>query len=74
MDRISPSTARARLRQVRLTQPEHEALDALLAELGEQVELPVERAQQVLFAGRTPAAATKAVARLVKLVNTAAAE
>ncbi|MGH3997352.1 MAG: hypothetical protein ACRDTJ_07805, partial [Pseudonocardiaceae bacterium] len=74
MDRISPSTARARLRRVRLSQPDHEALGALLEELGEQVELPVQRAQRVLFAGRTPAAATKAVERLVKLVNTAAAE
>jgi hypothetical protein len=74
VDRISPSTARARLRRVRLSQPDHEVLGALLAELGEQVEVPVERAQQVLFAGRTPAAATKAVERLVKLVNTAAAE
>ena len=74
MDRISPSTARARLRRVRLSQPDHEVLGALLEELGEQVELPVERAQQVLFAGRTPVAATKAVERLVKLVNTAAAE
>ncbi len=46
----------------------------LLEELGEQVEVPVERAQQLLFAGRTPAAATKALERLVKLVNTAAAE
>jgi hypothetical protein len=62
------------LRRVRLSQPDHEVLGALLEELGEQVELPVERAQQVLFAGRTPAAATKAVERLVKLVNTAAAE
>ncbi|HKR49104.1 MAG TPA: hypothetical protein VJT72_05890, partial [Pseudonocardiaceae bacterium] len=74
MERISPSTARARLRWVRLSQPDHEVLGALLEELGERVELPVERAQQVLFAGRTPAAATKAVERLVKLVNTAAAE
>ncbi|MGH3721840.1 MAG: pentapeptide repeat-containing protein, partial [Pseudonocardiaceae bacterium] len=74
MDRISPSTTRARLRRVRLSQPDRAVLDALLAELGEERELPVERAQQVLFAGRTPAAATKAVERLVKLVNTAAAE
>ena len=59
---------------MRLSQPDHEVLAALLEELGEQVELPVERAQQVLFAGRTPAAATKAVERLVKLVNSAAAE
>jgi hypothetical protein len=74
MDRISPVTARARLRRVRLSQPDHEVLGVLLDELGERVEVPVERAQQVLFAGRTPTAATKAVERLVKLVNTAAAE
>jgi hypothetical protein len=74
VDRISPSTAQARLRRVRLSQPDHEVLGALLEELGEQAELPVERAQQVLFTGRTPAAATKALERLVKLVNTTAAE
>jgi hypothetical protein len=74
MRRIPPTTARARLLRVSLNAVDREAMGVLLDAMGTADELSVEQVQQLLFARRTPAAATKALERLVKQVNTAAAE
>nr|WP_194283018.1 pentapeptide repeat-containing protein [Saccharothrix syringae] len=53
---------------------DREAMGVLLDAMGTADELSVEQVQRLLFAQRTPAAATKALERLVKLVNTAAVD
>jgi WD40 repeat protein len=72
VEKISPTTARTRLDRVPLTVADRALLDTLLHELSDQIELSVEQAHELLFPGRTLAAATKAVERLVKKVNAAA--
>ncbi|WP_158263095.1 pentapeptide repeat-containing protein, partial [Amycolatopsis sp. CA-128772] len=53
---------------------DREAMGLLLDAMGTADELSVEQVQHLLFAQRTRAAATKALERLVKAVNAAAAE
>ncbi|MDX8035737.1 pentapeptide repeat-containing protein [Lentzea sp. BCCO 10_0856] len=72
MEKLSPNSARTRLDRVPLTVPDRALLATLLRALDDQAELSVERAHEVLFPGRTPVAATKALERLVKKVNGAA--
>lgn len=70
--RISPVTARLRLERVPLPGPDREQLSKLLDAFGEERQLPVAQAYEILFPGRTPAAATKALERLIKRTRDAA--
>ncbi|MEU7791240.1 pentapeptide repeat-containing protein, partial [Amycolatopsis sp. NPDC049159] len=72
MRRIPPTTARNRLIGVPLSEADRDTLGVLLDALGQNHELSVKETQDLLFAGRSPAAATKALERLVKLVNATA--
>ncbi|WP_345020826.1 NACHT domain-containing protein, partial [Saccharothrix violaceirubra] len=70
--RIPPGAARARLDRMQMGDADRAAVETLLGVLGDDHETPVERALEALFGERTPGAATKALERLVKVVNAVA--